>query len=65
MVDHLHGRLGNALSIAHFSFDAFMNATALRQYYQGKHIFLTGHTGFKGAWLLVVLDALGAKVTGY
>ena len=65
MLGRLLGRLGNALPIAHFSFDAFMNATALRQYYQGKHIFLTGHTGFKGAWLLAVLDALGAKVTGY
>ena len=28
-------------------------------------MFVTGHTGFKGAWLSLWLDALGAKVTGY
>ena len=33
--------------------------------WRGKKVFLTGHTGFKGAWLSVWLDALGAKVTGY
>ncbi|MDD2806189.1 MAG: CDP-glucose 4,6-dehydratase [Elusimicrobiales bacterium] len=33
--------------------------------WKGKRVFLTGHTGFKGAWLSVWLDALGAKVTGY
>jgi CDP-glucose 4,6-dehydratase len=27
--------------------------------------FSTGHTGFKGSWLLLWLDALGARVTGY
>jgi len=33
--------------------------------WKGKKVFLTGHTGFKGAWLSVWLDSLGAKVTGY
>jgi CDP-glucose 4,6-dehydratase len=33
--------------------------------YQGKKVFLTGHTGFKGAWLLQWLHLLGAKVKGY
>jgi CDP-glucose 4,6-dehydratase len=33
--------------------------------YKGKRIFLTGHTGFKGAWLLKILSLLGAEVTGY
>lgn len=28
-------------------------------------MFLTGHTGFKGAWLSIWLESLGAKVTGY
>ncbi len=28
-------------------------------------MFLTGHTGFKGSWLSLWLDSLGAKVTGY
>lgn len=33
--------------------------------YRGKKIFLTGHTGFKGAWLLKIFSMLGADVTGY
>lgn len=33
--------------------------------WKNKRVFLTGHTGFKGAWLSIWLDALGAKVTGY
>lgn len=33
--------------------------------YQGKKVFLTGHTGFKGAWLLKWLKMLGAEVKGY
>lgn len=35
------------------------------QFYAGKKIFITGHTGFKGAWLTQWLVELGAKVTGY
>ncbi|MBL8806913.1 MAG: CDP-glucose 4,6-dehydratase [Rhodospirillales bacterium] len=34
------------------------------EYFSGKRVLLTGHTGFKGAWLLVWLDMLGAKVCG-
>jgi len=37
----------------------------LKQVYQGKKVFLTGHTGFKGAWLLKILNLLGAEVKGY
>ncbi len=37
----------------------------LRAAYAGKNILLTGHTGFKGAWLTLWLHDLGAKVTGY
>ncbi|MEG0587924.1 MAG: CDP-glucose 4,6-dehydratase [Akkermansia sp.] len=33
--------------------------------YRGKTVFLTGHTGFKGAWLAHWLLSLGAKVHGY
>lgn len=32
--------------------------------YRGRRVLVTGHTGFKGAWLALMLDALGAKVTG-
>lgn len=34
-------------------------------FWQGKKVFLTGHTGFKGSWLCLWLHTLGAKVTGY
>ena len=34
-------------------------------FWAGKVVFLTGHTGFKGGWLSLWLQALGAKVTGY
>jgi len=37
----------------------------LEETYQGKKVFLTGHTGFKGAWLLKTLSLLGAEVKGY
>lgn len=37
----------------------------MREFYRGKNIFLTGHTGFKGAWLAIWLTQLGARVTGY
>ncbi|MFA4849429.1 MAG: CDP-glucose 4,6-dehydratase [Methanoregula sp.] len=33
--------------------------------YQGKTVFITGHTGFKGSWLALWLESLGAKVVGY
>lgn len=33
--------------------------------YQGKRVFLTGHTGFKGGWLALWLKQLGATVHGY
>lgn len=32
--------------------------------FSGKRVLLTGHTGFKGAWLLAWLEMLGAKVAG-
>ncbi len=37
----------------------------LYNFYKGKKIFLTGHTGFKGAWLSQILINMGAKVVGY
>ena len=35
------------------------------QFYQGKKVFVTGHTGFKGTWLCRMLIDAGAEVTGY
>jgi len=34
-------------------------------FWNGKHVFMTGHTGFKGGWLSLWLASMGAKVTGY
>ncbi|WMW82229.1 CDP-glucose 4,6-dehydratase [Undibacterium cyanobacteriorum] len=34
------------------------------QFWRGRKVALTGHTGFKGAWLSLVLEMLGAKVSG-
>jgi len=33
-------------------------------YWQGKRVVITGHTGFKGSWLTVWLERLGAEVLG-
>ncbi|HEY7076628.1 MAG TPA: CDP-glucose 4,6-dehydratase [Solirubrobacteraceae bacterium] len=33
--------------------------------WRGRSVLLTGHTGFKGAWLALWLHALGARVTGF
>src|SRR2546425_558831 len=35
------------------------------EFWRTKRVFVTGHTGFKGAWLSLWLEKLGAKVTGY
>ena len=34
-------------------------------FWQGKRVLLTGHTGFKGSWLSLWLQSMGAQVTGY
>lgn len=34
-------------------------------FYQGKKVFITGHTGFKGSWMCHCLIKAGAEVTGY
>ena len=47
-----HGKFGNNM-------DGFNNI------YKGKTILVTGHTGFKGSWLSIWLNELGANVIGY
>lgn len=34
-------------------------------FFKGKKVFITGHTGFKGSWMTVLLNSFGAHVTGY
>ncbi|MDZ4797043.1 MAG: CDP-glucose 4,6-dehydratase [Bryobacteraceae bacterium] len=42
-----------------------VNFDPTREFWAGRRVFLTGHTGFKGSWLLVWLNRLGAEVCGY
>jgi len=37
----------------------------LKEKYEGKKVFITGHTGFKGSWLIYWLHLLGAEVKAY
>jgi len=37
----------------------------MTDFFSGKRVFVTGHTGFKGTWLCLWLTKLGAQVTGY
>ena len=41
-----------------------MNSQTL-EFYKGKKVLVTGHTGFKGSWLTKILVDAGAEVTGY
>jgi CDP-glucose 4,6-dehydratase len=37
----------------------------LKDFWRDRRVLLTGHTGFKGAWLALWLQSLGARVTGF
>lgn len=41
-----------------------MNIDIFDNFYRNKRVIVTGHTGFKGSWLSIWLNALGAKVIG-
>jgi CDP-glucose 4,6-dehydratase len=43
----------------------FREMAGLAETYEGKRVFVTGHTGFKGSWLLTWLHLLGAEIKGY
>jgi len=40
-------------------------AKELEKFYKNKNVIITGHSGFKGAWLSLLLKSFGAKVHGY
>ena len=42
-----------------------MCKSELEQFYKDRRVLITGHTGFKGAWMCILLNSLGAKVSGY
>lgn len=42
-----------------------MKASVDAAFWQGKKVFVTGHTGFKGSWLSLWLQSLGASVKGF
>lgn len=42
-----------------------LNFNYLAPYFKDKKVFVTGHTGFKGAWLTQILARMGAKIYGY
>jgi CDP-glucose 4,6-dehydratase len=41
-----------------------MQADVVPDFWRGRRVFVTGHTGFKGGWLALWLSAMGAEVTG-
>lgn len=42
-----------------------MNVKVTPEFWSGKKVFLTGHTGFKGSWLALWLQSMGAHVKGF
>ena len=48
-----HGRFGVIILKDNYS---------LADFYRGKRVLLTGHTGFKGTWMSIMLEKLGAEV---
>ena len=42
-----------------------MNIKKTKKFWKNRKVFITGHTGFKGSWLCIFLNLLGAKITGY
>ena len=37
----------------------------MKNFWKNKKVLITGHTGFKGSWMTLILKSLGAKVYGY
>jgi len=39
--------------------------STLKDFYKNKKVLITGHTGFKGSWMSILLNSLGAEISGY
>ena len=37
----------------------------MKSFWKNKKVLITGHTGFKGSWMTLILSNLGAKIYGY
>jgi CDP-glucose 4,6-dehydratase len=42
-----------------------LEALKFSEYWNGRRVFITGHTGFKGSWLTLLLSSFGARIAGY
>ena len=42
-----------------------VNIKKLKKFWSGKKVFITGHTGFKGSWMIVALNMLNVNIYGY
>ena len=47
------------------SLEISMDSVINKNFWGGKKVFVTGHTGFKGSWICLWLQSLGANVTGF
>jgi CDP-glucose 4,6-dehydratase len=45
--------------------ESMVDLNYLKSVYQNKKVFVTGHTGFKGSWLVSILHLVGAEIKGY
>src|SRR5512133_3762191 len=45
--------------------DKMVKESLFNGFYKGRRVLITGHTGFKGSWLSLILSWLGADVYGY
>ena len=41
------------------------NLNRYNKFWNNKKVFITGHTGFKGSWLSIMLNMFGSKIYGY
>ena len=55
---------GRSGRLAHVEIMTKASTVPDRHFWSGKKILLTGHTGFKGAWMTMLLQSLGARVAG-